>query len=259
MKKMTMSLRELQEQFQAYVLEQDPALFKLIDSNLADSVERVDVYRKGYSLRLLESLENDYCVLRGHVGPEIFEDLGRKYINNYPSNNFSICIFGRHFSQFLAGEGHKLWSEMADFEWALGYVLDAADAPVLTLAELGTVAGEDWPNLQFTLHPSVHFYKYSSNAPQITYALMVEQEAPESHIDENTSDWVIWRFELKPFFESISEAKFWMLGAIEQGKTFAEICEGLCQWFSEEEVAQYAASVLGSWINMGMIATFRVA
>jgi hypothetical protein len=259
MKKMTVSLRELQEQFQSYVLEHDSIFLKSVSSDLADGVVRADIYRQGYVLRLLEALKKDYQVLRGYVGADLFEQLAREYIRTYPSDSFSICIFGRHFGRFLAEGGNKLWSEMADFEWALGYALDAADAPILTLEQLGTVASEDWPNLQFSLHSSVQVYKYYSNAPQITYALMIEQEVPSIAINETTADWVVWRFDLKPFFESISEPKRWMLDAMQQGKTFAEICDGLCQWLPEEEVAQYAASVLGSWINMGMIATYKIA
>jgi hypothetical protein len=37
-------------------------------------------------------------------------------------------------------------------------------------------------------------------------------------------------------------------------RSFGDICEGLCQWVSEEEAGQRAASLLKTWIQLGLLA-----
>ncbi|MBA2653518.1 MAG: putative DNA-binding domain-containing protein [Gammaproteobacteria bacterium] len=258
---MSASLRELQENFQAYVLEGDKNILESISTEYNNAVERIDIYKKGYVLRLLEILEKDFPLLRDMLGEEAFTKIGREYIQSFPSDHFSICNFSRHFSKFVLDVHAQLfWSEFATFEWVTSQVLDAADARHIAIAELGTVAPESWPYIQFTFHPSVVLHQFHYNVPQIAYAMMIEQESlPEAVHNEAKVTWVIWRFELKPFFESVTTEQVWMIEALKQGKTFAEICEGLCQWLPEEEVAMFAAGSLRNWIEKGLFSELSIA
>lgn len=258
---MSVSLRELQENFQAYMLNENQNILDSISVEHADAVERIDIYRKGYTLRLLEILEKDFLIFRGMIGEELFDKLARDYIERHPSDHFSICTFSRHFSQFLSQvHQEEYWSEVVAFEWALSCALDASDAPQISIDELGSVAPESWPYIQFTFHPSISLHKFHYNAPQIVYAMMLEQEnVPELIKYERPNNWVIWRYDLKSFFESVSNEQVWMMEAIKQEKTFSEICEGLCQWLPEEEVAMYAAGSLRNWIEKGLFSAIKVA
>ena len=73
---MTVSLRELQENFQAYILAQDKPILDVICTDEANAIERINVYRVGYSLRLLEVLEKDFPFLKKFVGHDLFEKMG---------------------------------------------------------------------------------------------------------------------------------------------------------------------------------------
>lgn len=253
------SLRELQENFKAYILNQNQEILSILDAR-NDNANRIDIYKKGYSLRLLEILEKDFPTFRSIVGEKEFEKMGYDYIAKFPSTHFSICIFSQYFSQYLLESNYDPYlSEFAAFEWALACALDAADAAEIGVDCLGTVAPESWPYVQFSFHPSVMLNQYFYNAPQIVYAKMMEQENLPELIRQNTStSWLIWRYQLKSYFESLTSNQVWIVKAIWEGKTFGEICEGLCQWLPEEEVAQFAAGSLHNWLSKGMFSAIQI-
>lgn len=256
---MTALLREIQEHFQAYVINKDEKILDAISTEQASALERAEVYREGYFLRLLEILEKSFPVLVKIIGQETFTSLGRQYINQNPSQNFNICWYARNFPNFLKEQHqHVFWVEVAEFEWALGSALDAADAPQIDMNDLGGLSGEDWPYLQFDLHPSVAFYNFTYNTPQIVLAYLLEEEVPEA-IAAEPRNWMVWRLDLQSYYESLTPEQLWMLNSIKQQKTFAELCEGLCQWLPEEEVAGYAAGSLGNWLQKGIFSRFAVA
>lgn len=256
---MTVSLRELQEQFQAYVLDQQSVILNSISQMEESAIERIDIYREGYVLRLLEILEKDFPFFRKYITDSTFEELARAYIQAHPSNHFSICMFSRHFSHYLSLAGRPShWSEMATFEQAIAAALDAADAPHLTVEGLSTLAQEAWPIVRFTLHPSLTTYKFQTNAPKILYAVMYEEALPAVEDSAAIPNWIVWRHLRSSYFESIANEQLWIFNAIMQQKNFSEICDGLCEWLSEEEVIPYVAGSLRHWIEKGIISSFEV-
>ena len=89
---------------------------------------------------------------------------------------------------------------------------------------------------------------------------MLEKDSiPEPSKEEIPKDWVIWRFELQSYFESLTKEQTWMVNAVYQKKTFAEICEGLTQWLPEEEVAMFAAGSLRNWLEKGLFSAIHVS
>ncbi len=96
------SLQETLEQFQSFILNDEPAIEENISGNDEEfRFTRLNVYRHGYALRLLEILGKDFGGLQILIGCETFDKFGRDYIQSYPSNHFSVRYFGRHFSKFL--------------------------------------------------------------------------------------------------------------------------------------------------------------
>lgn len=250
------SLNELQESFQAYMLEADQRIQQYIAPTANNStIERLDVYRDGYYLRLLDILAIDYPVIKTIVGEEAFDELGREYIDIYPSNHFSIRIFGRHFSKFLSNQRtlDPMLAEMAKFEWMLVETQDAADGPQLTLEAMGQVPPEAWASMQFKLHPSLQLLPFYYNAPELWKAVDQQQERPPTKYQEQSVYWMFWRVEITPYFAPLSEPQLCMIHSIQADKNFGVICELLCEWFEDEEVVQFAAGTLRTWISENLL------
>jgi hypothetical protein len=253
------TLRDIQENLQAYMLKNDVTALNDISDKKEQAVDRLDIYRYGYYLRLLEVSGKDFPCLKSVTGDELFEKIGREYINKFPSNHFSICYFDRFFSSYLSEAGYEPYlAEIALFEWSLNRAIDAPDANIATFAQLTQIPPEQWPYLQFTLHPSVQCFVFEYNAPEVCHSLMLGNEAPSCIKYEQPTHWMIWRANHNAYYESCDITRLFIFNAIKQNKSFSEICEGLCEWLNEDEIPGYALGILRYWLDKEIIATISV-
>ena len=257
-------LRQLQHEFQDYLLNGRQHIASSIVGTPQAGVERrLGVYGEAYVLRLVEALESDFVALRVLLGGD-FTTLCRDYIRDRPSSHHSLRYFGEGLSDFLAARApyrdSPFLSELAAFEWALIDAFDAADGALVCEADMATVAPGDWPALQFVAHPSLQRLDLHYNAPAVWKAAEQGQESlPDpQHCDVPTA-WIVWRKDLATYFRSLDVTEAWALDALRQDQTFAEICEGLCEWIDEANVPVHAVGLLKRWIQDGLIGELGLA
>lgn len=248
------TLNQLQQSIQAYLLQtNEQAVQHIRPAAQQAAVERLQIYSKGYLLRLAECLAQDYPVLRQWLGEEAFDQLVANYLAAYPSQHFSIRYVGQVLAQFLTEQqpyaAQPELAEFAQFEWAIGLATDAADANVLTQDDLMAVAPEQWANLQLALHPSIQTLKLHYNISAIWQTVSEQQEVPKLHYQEQPTIWLIWRNDLTAYYRSINEAEQAFLTGIQQNENFATLCELLCDYYPEAEVGQQASYLLQQLIN----------
>lgn len=252
-------LKDLQEQFQNFVLENQEAFENQVtDLDKTDGRSGMNVYQNGYYLRLLEVLELDYPILLKMVGEKQFDDWGRAYIKTYPSSRFTVRHFGQNFDKFLANQSsaEPIHVEMARFEWYLEIVMDKLDGPYLTIDDLSKIPPEKWINIGFTVHPSVTMTKLYSNVPMIWAAYNNEEkEIPAPEFADTPKQWVFWRYNTHGYYLGLTNEQYAMFNLLLEGKSFGEICEELCENMQPEEVAQFAGVTLRNWIADGIIST----
>jgi hypothetical protein len=257
------SLRETIENFQAYMLGENTDIEQEIIGATQDFKDtRLGVYQTGYFLRLLEGLSRDFPAVKKLAGKKKFEELGYDYIHSFPSTHFSVRYVGQHFPQYLA-DNKKLdpmWSQMAAFEWALENAIDAKDAHQLTFEEMSKLNPESWAGLKFKTHPSLTVLVLFYATPTLWQYLIqkkVKKKPTLKHQTEPTH-WLIWRFNRQSYFRPMTENQFWMMNAIQKGKTFSEICSGLCEHLEEEKVVPFAAETLRTWISEGVFSEYHI-
>jgi hypothetical protein len=256
------ALKKLEQDFQGCVLRNDLDMTgQIVGDVRADAAERVRVYVEAYRLRLLEILQDSYTGLHGLLGDEQFDAMGRAYIDAYPSTHPSVRWFGRHLESFLrdtapyAEQGHL--AEMAAFEWAQSLVFDALDQAAVSMQELAALRPEAWTSLHLSLCAAMQRLDLHWNVPAAWKQLEAGDE-PEFESTEVPGSWLLWRAELNTHWRSLTADEAWALDAVKEGKHFAELCEGLCQWHAPEAVALQAASYLKLWLSDGLITGIEV-
>ncbi|MDQ2696861.1 MAG: DNA-binding domain-containing protein [Pseudomonadota bacterium] len=255
-------LADLQREFQRYLLHRPNHMTAAVaQTPRLSAAERLDVYDDAYRTRLREALQTDFPALHTLLGDGGFRAMAGRYIAAHPSRHYSIRWFGARLSGFLAtdaaGVQHPVLAEMAAFEWALSAALDAADAPVAVPADLAAVAPQDWPGLRFAFHPSVQRLDLLWNVPQLWHAVKDQAPPQPPQRQDATQPWLVWRKGIRCYFYSLPAAHAWMLDAALAGDCFADLCAGLCQWESEDQVAAHAARRLREWLDHGLIAAVR--
>ena len=120
------------------------------------SFERLEIYNRQYWNRILECFYNDYPGLQTLLGEKKFRNLAIAYLDQCPSQSFTMRNLGRSLESFLRAEPHhakpseQLSLDMARLEWAHVEAFDAEAKPFLVADDL---LGLDASNLQLTLQP----------------------------------------------------------------------------------------------------------
>ncbi|MDJ0880343.1 MAG: DNA-binding domain-containing protein [Gammaproteobacteria bacterium] len=247
-------LHALQHRFQDYLEGKSEDFIKdIVSSENALAEHRLGAYYNAYRIRLIDCLATDFPVLRKEVGAEAFEYLVLDYLKLYPSEHPSVRWVGRHMVEFLQHSTHEnrdFLAELAQFEWAQGLSFDAANSDqIFTMDAMAVIPPEQWPSMSFAFSPSTRWLDLYWNIPPYWTALDTDGKAPQKQIEEYPTRWLIWRKDLRPNWRSLEAAEAWAIEASFKGANFAELCEGLLEWFGEESVAMSAAGYLKQWIH----------
>jgi len=220
------------------------------------SLERIDIYRRGYHARLIECLVDDYPVLQHALGEERFETVCRGYIARRPSNAPSLNYFGRHMADFcralpLAEAGFA--AALASLEWAIVLAIHAPTATAIGFEALGGVPSERWPGARFRVNPSLAILRleYPANAYLQAYRLGKPSAVPAPrpiNVAVYRTGRSVWRLELEPTMVTLVES-------LAEGSTLEA---GLAQvqtmlvHESEQEIAQKVAHCFQHSVSSGL-------
>jgi hypothetical protein len=251
-------LARLQGDFQDYLLRDGTALeSQVLGTARVPVATRLGIYAGAYRSRLAEALESNFPVLARLLGAADFHTLAADYVRAHDSLRFSIRWYGDALPQFLStNEDYQqvpVLAELARWEWTLGEVFDAADAPLLTHASLADIAPEQWARLRFTFHPSVRRLPLVWNVPQIWQAVTDGSERPPAALNPAPVEWLLWRSGLTSYFRSLEGTEAAALDEALRGWPFGELCERLCAELGEAQAPARAAALLRGWVGSGLI------
>ena len=254
----SLTLAELQNTLQQYLLHQQNNIDSLtLETAAFTRQQRLAIYFDAYRLRLIDALHNDFPALEMTLGTENFSQLMAEYIAQHPSQHPSLRWMGAKLPMFLrtyqTAQQPSAIFELAEFEWAQIMAFDADDSIPATLDDLRLLKNTQWLDLQLEFQPSLQIVSCFSNAPNIWNAAIKNESriAIETSSEEKT--WLIWRSELQVVYRVMNQSETWCLQAFSNHKNFADACEGLCEWFPEDQVPLKAAQYLQQWLQDGLI------
>jgi hypothetical protein len=253
------TLLQTQQDFLDYLLAESKHFEQdIIGTERFNKQTRLGIYADAYASRLIEALQDNYPALHTLMGDCQFNTMANHYLEKHPSQNFSVRHFGHQLDQFLQQEDcyktQPVFAEMATFEWALRAAFDAADQNPISIATLQKIPIEQWGEMRFSLHDSVHRLNLEWNVAPLWLAIENKEEAIPAEKNDYPIAWRIWREqELKIFYKSLAVDEAWALDAIIEQRNFADICAGLCEWVDEQYAAQRAVTLIQTWINDGLI------
>jgi hypothetical protein len=251
---MSDDLHALQKRFQDYLIGTSEAFEKdIVSTSEALAEHRLGAYYNAYRIRLIDCLANDFSGLHKTLGEEAFEYMVLDYLQLYPSNHPSVRWVGKHMVEFLRHseyENREFLAELASFEWTQGLCFDAAGSDqIFTLENMASISPESWPHMTFQFQPSVQWLDLHWNVPSYWVAVDNNETPPPKQREEIPTRWLMWRKVMSPNWRSLDVAEAWSIEAAINGANFAELCEGLLEWFGDESVAVTAASYLKQWLH----------
>jgi Putative DNA-binding domain len=213
------------------------------------AVEQLDIYADMYFYRIRDCLMEDFAALHAVIGAAAFHNLITDYLLVHPSTHFSLRHVGRHLPAYVGthalGEQYPYLADLAALEWTILESFDAPDAAPLDAAALGAVPEECWPDLRFTLTPSLHVLELGWPVHEIWR----QAQAGDRPFSEPAETYLrVWRQNLRVFHRPVDAAEYAALTAIRAGETFSEVCESIAAVVGEDEGPERAATLLQEWL-----------
>jgi len=149
------------------------------------SFERLEIYNRQYWFRVLSSFAEDFPGLRTIVGAPRFERLMRAYLNNCPSQSFTLRNLGSQLETWLLlnpkwiEPRERLALDVVRLEWAHIEAFDGGYEPNLTPADIESAGLE----LRVSLQPYIRLL-------ELTYPvddLLIEVHDHEGDVDTSSN------------------------------------------------------------------------
>ena len=141
------------------------------------SFERLEIYNRQYWFRVLAALAEDFEGLRLIIGDRQFEKLSIAYIQDCPSQSFTLRNLGSRLEQWLRAHPEfvagveDIAIDMARLEWAEIEAFDGASKPKLTETDQATLG----PDPQFELQPFIRLLDLQYPVDQMLLSIRHEQ------------------------------------------------------------------------------------
>jgi len=251
-------LGRIQHDFQEFLLRSTAGIVDHVaGTDRVPLATRLRIYSDAYYSRLTEALASNFPALAALIGEKDFDRLAAQYIATHDSRFASLRYYGDELAQFLATEPRyrpvPLLADLARWEWTMAAVFDASDADPIDARALSGKAPADWATMRLTFHPSVHVLEFAWNAPQIWKAVIEGSARPAAAVSREPVSWLLWRYDMKERYRSLSSPEEDALATALAGETFGDVCATLCSHFKEEEAPAEAAAFLRNWIESGMV------
>jgi hypothetical protein len=247
-----------QDDFQRGILSgDDTILAEILDSPKEKREILYGVYRHAYGSRLVDALRNDHGLLHSYLGDEMFDTMGYAYVAARPSHRPNLRWFSQGLPDFLKTtepySDHPILADLAALEKALNDAFDAADAPVLALADMAAFAPELWNTLKFQPHPSSSRLDVSTNAAAVWLALKNDETPPDAIALEQPGRLLIWRQDVTPMFRELTAEEAMMWDEAANGIAFGVLCSMLATYDDPDGAAARGAGYLHGWVTSGLL------
>jgi hypothetical protein len=223
------------------------------------AVERLDIYADMYFYRIRDCLKEDFASVCTVVGDAAFHNLITDYLLVHPPSHFSLRYVGQHLPAFMRdhtfGTQWPYLADLAALEWAILEAFDAPDAPPLDTAALGAVPQERWPDLRFSLTPSLHVVDVAWPVHEIWKQAQAGEDPGDPQPAETRLR--VWRQGWRVFHRPMQAVEATALSAVQEEVPFAELCERIAACDSEEQRAERLVALLGEWLTDGLLIGYR--
>ncbi len=206
--------------------------------------ERLELYHRQYWFRVLDSVAEDFPILRKMAGERKFWDLMEAYLEACPSGSFTLRHLGRRMAEFIGswdgldGERRRWFSAIAALEYSYMEIFEAADWECVPAEDLATAG--------LALQPHV-----------ILLALPVPADLCEGWVEfppgPEAPVWIaVWRGENRGRLQCrLDEVEFELLLRLRSGGTLESI---FAEPASREPEPEEISSWFASWQARGWIA-----
>lgn len=205
-----------------YPASEAPGLIRA--SRTLAPLQRLDIYRGMYELRLIEALRTDYPGLAHFLGERKFEELARLYISECPSQSYTLNRLGDrlpHFVRDVEGLPRPRFVEsLAQLELIESIVFDEEETPAEEPHRLAAGSPEEWALRRLVPIPALRLVRLAYPAHE--YLQAMRRGAPDPALRPRRAYLIVYRKSYGLFHLAVSEAAFALFTALAGGASLGE-------------------------------------
>ena len=201
----------------------------VLPSKTLSALERLDIYREMYLLRMEEALAIDYPALKHFLGAEEFMRVVARYVDVFPSRSYTLNRLGDQLSDFLRTinklPNKHFCVDLARLEYAVTQVFDALETAPLTPEAVRAVPQDAWETAR--LKPIQAFKMLEFDYPVSQYLGAVDEENPFPRIGKRKTWVVAYRRNYHVRRMDLTQPGFELLSALASGETMGRAISAL--------------------------------
>lgn len=234
-------------------LPETPSIDDLIlPSNALSSQRRLEVYANAYYARLLECLRDEYPALTTLLGEDTFNAFGFEYLQQHPSQSYTLADLGQAFPAFLAenraaatgGNSESQNTESTDESW-VDLMIDLAvvertysevfSGPGIEKSEtlradvVAAIPPEQVSRIRLVVAPCVRLVRLNTMAHEFAIAVRKGTASTEQLPDAVPTCLVITRLNYVVRTIKVENEEFQLLEHLIKGATLEEAIERLAE------------------------------
>ncbi len=216
--------------------------------------EQVDIYRRQYWLRHVDSLLEDYPGVKHILGEDAFEAFCRAYLVAHPPHlpslrdlGVDIVAFAERYPDFPEGK-RAAALEMIRYEFAFVDLFDGADVPPLDPQKLQRLPADAWDRARIVLHPLLVRFRLEYPVHRLRLAAKADEAPPSTLPAPASIHLVLFRRGEVISFEELEPVAFELLSALASGEPLVGACDRIAEALEPAEAEAMGAQV-GPWFQ----------
>lgn len=243
-------------------------------SQCLSSFERVGIYANAYYSRLLECLREDFPALTQALGEETFNAFAFGYLQQYPSESYTLANLSSRFPQYLAEtrpddeeqEEFPSWADflidLATLEQTYNEIFDGPgieDARLLQPEDLNGIPPERWPDARLIPAPCLRLLRL--NYPVHEFASAVRKAQSPTVPQPGPTFLVIMRRDYLIHRHTVTRNEYRLLQAFVDGRTVGDALAELADEpeSDPDQLAENMSEWFHSWARLALFTRVELA
>jgi len=232
--------------------------------------QALSIYNNAYHQRLVDVSSAVFPILFNTLGKELYTQLWIGYMGKFPPRNGPIHRVGCALRDYLrTHEQFRDLPAVADIvqvESLLTTLFDIVDEEPFTLAMLQSLPEQNWPLMRWQAKQDwtlvstrfdleaywrlmQDYIKHKGEPGEAAFGITLMEPAS----DPRYPNLLVFRREHRMQFQRIAPALGMFLNGIQQGDTFAALCEALAAAFPEDDIPALSLGLLLKAIELGLL------
>jgi hypothetical protein len=233
----------------------------VLPSATLNPTERVGIYHDMYEMRMGDALETDYPGLCHYLGPKRWTRLVSGYLQEHPSQSYTLNVFGAHLAEFVYTAPRVSHAgfcrDLARLGWAITEAFDEAETPILQEADLTAVPPDAWEGARLT--PTAAFRLLTLDYNGGSYLDSMRDEEHDHPLPRRRPSWVVvCRRDYSVYRLSLTRPAFRLLEGLAAGRPVGEAVEDCLRRSRPRPTGDQIFAWFREWARSGVFQTVEV-